>query len=157
MITAKTAKSLFSYCRITGVVSWIADGTPVRCYNHMGYLVLKLNDKVIRIHRLAWLLETGKLPSKHIDHINHDRADNRWANLREADHIINGRNRSLNKDSTSGVCGVYVDKSGKVWTAKIKVFGKRLHCGTFCEKHLAVKARKHAEKIYGFHENHGSR
>ncbi|WP_428999737.1 HNH endonuclease signature motif containing protein [Stenotrophomonas maltophilia] len=47
-----------------------------------------------RQHRLAWLYMTGQWPSGEIDHINHDRSDNRWHNLRDVSHQANQQNRA---------------------------------------------------------------
>ena len=105
-------------------------------------------------HRLAFLYMTGSIP-KEVDHINHVKPDNRWKNLRAANRIINGRNRSMHCDNTSGVTGVYWHKKKGKWQAGIRVNDKRIYLGVF--KHLedATAARKTAEARYGFHPNHG--
>jgi len=38
----------------------------------------------------------------------------------------------------------------------IGVNNKTIRLGSFTDKEDAIKARKHAEKLYGFHANHGS-
>jgi hypothetical protein len=50
-----------------------------------------------------------------IDHINHNKSDNRKNNLRIVTHKVNQRNRSLSKNNKSGMSGVYWDKSKNKW------------------------------------------
>lgn len=59
-----------------------------------GYWMTMLDDRMYSQHRLAWLYMTGNWPKGQIDHINHDRADNRWANLRDVSQAVNLQNRS---------------------------------------------------------------
>jgi hypothetical protein len=44
-------------------------------------------------HRIIWKMQTGIDPLHQIDHINLDKLDNRWGNLRQATHYDNMRNR----------------------------------------------------------------
>ena len=45
----------------------------------------------IRVHRLAWFISFGSLPTGEIDHINQNKADNRLSNLRDVPKSINQR------------------------------------------------------------------
>ena len=64
------------------------------------------------------------------DHVNGDGLDNRRANLREATHSLNGANRRVGANSTTGFKGVWLTASGR-YTAAIKSGGKRRHLGRF--------------------------
>lgn len=64
------------------------------------------------------------------DHVNGDGLDNRRANLREANHSLNGANRRVGVNSTTGFKGVWLTASGR-YTAAIKSGGKRRHLGRF--------------------------
>lgn len=66
-----------------------------------------------------------------VDHRNRNGLDNRRANLREATHAENMRNRGLGRNNTSGFKGVSWHTTGKKWQAKIKVDGKGRHLGLF--------------------------
>lgn len=117
-----------------------------------GYLRGALFDHRYLAHRVIWKLMTGCEPDQ-IDHINGNRADNRWANLRSVDNQTNMKNTSLYATNTSGEVGVGRAK-GK-WRAQICVDGRPRHIGYFGSLEDAVAARKAAEREHGFHPNHG--
>lgn len=52
------------------------------------------------------------------------------------------------------LAGCLTLKQGK-WLAHIRVNGKERQIGTFLTIDEAVKARKNAEEINGYHDNHG--
>lgn len=120
-----------------------------------GYLCGRINRKTYYAHRIAWKWCYGTEP-QFLDHINHDRTDNRIANLRAVSKQENCKNVSKGKRNTSGHVGVIWDKRRGYWVAAIKINGKNIHLGRFVDKSDAVDARKNAERRFGFHENHGA-
>lgn len=118
-----------------------------------GYRVGHLLRQLVKSHRVIWKMITGSDPDQ-VDHIDGNRANNVWANLRDVDNSGNQRNARMRSDNTSGVVGVtwypHERKVGK-WLVTIK--GK--HVGFFDSFVDAVAARKAAEVENGFHENHG--
>lgn len=54
----------------------------------------------------------------------------------------------LASDNTSGVTGVYWDKTRNNWFSCIQANNKTINLGRFINFNDAVKARKEAEKIY---------
>jgi hypothetical protein len=120
-----------------------------------GYVKIRINGKSYRAHRLVWLYTYGEFPKDQIDHINHDRSDNRIINLRVVNNAENSRNKVMLDSNTSGVTGVYLDKNRMKWCAHIGIDGKKKHIGYYGNFDDAVEARKKAEKKYKFHENHG--
>lgn len=130
-------------------------GTEAFTSINKGYRVGAIYRQNVCAHRVAWALVTGAWPTDQIDHINHDRTDNRWANLRVATPVENSRNQSMMASNTSGVCGVSWHRGAGKWRAQIDVAGKQKHLGLFDSMEDAVVCRKDAEAKYGFHENHG--
>ncbi len=120
--------------------------------NKKGYLVIGIHGDCYYAHRLAWFYIHGVMP-KYIDHINHNRSDNRIINLRDVTYVDNCRNRKISEKNTSGATGIR--KSGNIWQARIKHEQKDIHIGNFKTFDEAVIARKLKESHLGFHKNHG--
>ena len=58
-----------------------------------GYIRIRHKGHRYRAHRIIWMMMTGEDPQTlNIDHINGDRSDNRWSNLRLATKAQNGAN-----------------------------------------------------------------
>jgi len=123
--------------------------------NNNGYVRINNFGKLYQAHRLAFLYMEGTYPDEQVDHIDHNRGNNKWSNLRPATHSENSRNLSLSSRNTSNIIGVYWYKGYQKWRAAIKINGKFKHIGYFSKKTDATKARKQAEIKYGFHANHG--
>jgi len=79
------------------------------------------------------------------DHINRNKLDNRRSNLRTVDKSMNGINRALQPNNTSGHKGVHWFKRLKLWQAYIDRGGKRTSLGYHRNLSAAVDARKRAE------------
>lgn len=103
-------------------------------------LRFRIGPRLYSAHRLAWLYMTGSWPTSHIDHINGDRRDNRFCNLREATPAENAQNKSLYSNNTSGYPGVHWDSRAQLWRAQIRVQGRRIHLGRFSTPDEAYRA-----------------
>lgn len=110
-----------------------------------GYVRVKVRGHKVLAHRLAVLLMTGAWPTGEIDHVNRDKSDNRWVNLREASSSANNHNRSLFRNNTSGAKGVQWRRQLGKWQAIITVNRKRRSLGHFIDFEDAVAARRDAE------------
>ena len=130
-----SVKDLLRYDPHTGIFTWAKRrigtrfGVEAGCFKD-GYRVIRINGKLVRAHRLAFLYMTGSWPKHHIDHINGDRSDNRWINLREVDFQTNNENqRKAKSNSKSGILGV-MRHQGR-WMAQIQVDGKSKYIGMY--------------------------
>ncbi len=117
-----------------------------------GYRYIRVNQKMMLAHRMAWLMYYGVEPEGLVDHINGNRLDNRIANLRLADYSQNGANARRHMRNRSGYKGVSrVLKNGKWtgrWQASITVRNKQMNLGYFDTKDEAHEAYMAAAKLY---------
>jgi HNH endonuclease len=136
-LTAEQVRGLFDYDVVSGQLRWkVANSRRIRvgdiagCDDGGGYLRIGISGRHYRAHRIIWLMMTGAFPEHQIDHIDGDRANNHWANLREATNAQNHQNLGLNRNSTTGHPGVSLIKgAGRKtprWEAHLKVNGRKL-------------------------------
>lgn len=95
------------------------------CVSKTGYLVANIHNKVTKLHRYILDLKEN---DKVVDHINHNKLDNRKNNLRVCSQIDNSRNLPQKKTNTSGFTGVRLLKNGK-YKARIMYNRKEIHLG----------------------------
>lgn len=111
-------------------------------YAIVGYA---MNSKREYLHRLI----LGAKPGQMVDHINHDRLDNRRCNLRLTNAQGNQRNR-LKSIGVSRFKGVGWSKAANKWAARIKVDKKNYHLGLFdCEEDAAHAYNLEAARLFG--------
>lgn len=122
-------------------------------FSSRGYLRISIGDDLYQAHRLIFKMMVGTEPDQ-IDHIDGNRANNRWANLRDVSGEANSRNQKLRKTNTSGATGIRFENG--VWVAKIHVGGKSIYIGFFDTFEAAKAARAAANIKYGYSERHGS-
>lgn len=171
-------RQLFDFDPATGALWWKHRGpetfdsdTPVRIVRNWnarfagkpafttitkrGYRAGAINNLHYYGHVILWVLVHGKWPEGEIDHINGDKADNRIENLREVSRSGNSRNLPRFSSNTSGHTGVTWVKNVAKWGARIRVLDNTHYLGLYRCVTAAAVARKRAERIFGFHENHG--
>jgi hypothetical protein len=122
----------FNYDKETGVFTRAGSDKPcgTLCKKH-GYIVVSVCGKQVRAHRLAWFMVAGKLPESDIDHIDGNRANNAWSNLRIATPSQNIANARLRKDTSSGYKGVTYHRATGKWLARIRVNYELIPIGYF--------------------------
>jgi hypothetical protein len=152
ILDADRLRKRLNYNMCTGEFRY-RDGRPAGCKKRT-YIVISVENVLYRAHRLAWLWMTGEWPREFIDHINLDKHDNRFFNLRLATKSQNMANRPKQKNNSSGFKGVHHyragEKYGKPWQAGIIVNKKRIYLGQFPTKELAHAAYKSAaQKFFG--------
>lgn len=152
MLTQSLLREYLQYDTGAGEFIWLQGpytGKVAGTVNSEGYISICLRRKIYRAHRLAWLYMTGAWPEATVDHINRDRSDNRWANLRQATPSQQNRNRPVLPANRAGLKGVIAHKNGRFY-ARITVNGKREYSGGFQtaeEAHAAYVAR--SEQLFG--------
>ena len=118
-------------------------------YLHVG---LSKNGKVKThcIHVMvaqAWVLNPED--KKCVDHIDGDKTNNHFENLRYATYSENNRHRSKRANTTSKYYGVCFHKKTDKWNAQIQIDGKRKNLGFFTdEKQAAVAFNNAAAEFY---------
>ena len=154
-LTQERLNSLYNYDPDTGfLVRKKYKGRREHWAKPGNYISVSIDGKSFPAHRLIWMMVYGYWPNE-IAHINGTKQANRLCNLRNVTALENRRNKCIQKNSTSGVMGVYWNKWDKKWAARITVNRKFVHLGYFSNKEDAIATRKAAEVKYGFHENHG--
>lgn len=106
-----------------------------------GYVRGWKNGVMVRMHNII-------CGTKMVDHINHNKNDNRRCNLRITTYQNNSRNHLPKSTNKSGVTGVHYSKQSNCWVAQITVDGKNIHLGKSNNFEEAIKLRKDAENKY---------
>lgn len=150
----------FEYNKLTGELVWKSGpckGRIAGTVSNHGYRIIWVLGERFVAHRVIWLLVTGEDPvDLEIDHINCDKLDNRFSNLRLATHSDNGQNTKKRRNNTSGVKGVSYHRATRRWRAYTSVNSREVHLGYFdCiqDARIAVEnKRKELHKVFHRHE-----
>ena len=119
------------------------------------YLTLGLSQsgvvKTYSVHVLVareWVANPDN--KRCVDHIDGDKKNNHFENLRWATHSENIRNSKAQTNRSSIYKGVSYSKPANKWVARLKLHGKDKHLGCFdCEKEAAEAYNKAATEHYG--------
>lgn len=151
-LTQKRLKECLRYDETSGDFYWLAragsrkGGAKAGCFDLYGYVVIRLDKKLYKAHRLAWLYHYGTWPGNIVDHINRDPSDNRISNLRAVSQSVNMHNAKTRKNSASGVSGVRRRNDRNCWIATIKIGYVQHYLGSFLTFEDAINARFQAEQ-----------
>ena len=139
-LTQARLQQLLEYFVETGLFKWkVANSQRVHIGDIAGspsikgYVLIGIDGKVYRGHRLAWLYVYGEWPVHYIDHINGVVTDNRIENLRDVSNTINIENQKNApiSNQSCGVLGVSREKNHRRWRAVITSQGRQRHIGYF--------------------------
>ena len=140
----------------TGIFTWLGEFNAKRVGRRAGttvgikgYRTITIKKRRYYEHRVAWYMMTGEDPTGfEIDHINGDKSDNRFCNLRLATSQTNKANCGLTKSNNSGFKGVHA--RGSRWIASITYDNKLIHLGMFkCPKEAAIAYDNKAIELFG--------
>ena len=133
-LTSDELRQKLHYDERTGVFTWLFKfgamqdaGDVAGAPNKRGYIRFMIRGKTYAAHRLAWLYMTGRWPTDQIDHIDLNKSNNAWNNLREATNAQNSVNRAkYGKRPYKGVC-----RMGNRFGAYIKFNKRNIYLGMF--------------------------
>jgi hypothetical protein len=101
-LTQELVKKLFDYDPLTGVLIWrkitsraATIGQQAGSDNNHGYLRVGLYGKEYLVHIIIWVYMAGKIPEKEIGHVDGNKLNNTWDNLREGRGITRYSSPSL--------------------------------------------------------------
>lgn len=152
-ITPSDVRKLFDYDPLTGGLSWKprtpdmfsngkygADrvcaawnarhaGRVPGTANTNGHIQILVHKRLRLAHQLIWAMVTDEWPSMDIDHIDCERSNNKWNNLRLATKVENTANRKATVRNKSGLKCVSFDKKSGRWRTDFTHNGRRRFMG----------------------------
>lgn len=113
-------------------------------YIRNGYAVAHINGKTCYLHRVIMDAQRNVF----VDHINHNKLNNRRSNLRLCTRSENAMNMIKSSNCSSRFKGVVFDKSAGRYKAEIKANQRLCHLGRFDNEIDAAIAYNKAALIY---------
>jgi hypothetical protein len=136
MITQNRLRELAHYCPETGQFTHLQSkgrkkaGMPAGSLRRDGYVYVMFDGFRGMAHQFAFLYVTGEWPTQEIDHMDGNKANNAFANLRQVSRRTNTENkRTARRTNTTGLLGV--SRKGNRFIASIMHGGKRFYLGVF--------------------------
>lgn len=125
--------------------------------NNNGYLKITIDGKQMYAHRIVWIMHNGNIDDGYeIDHINHNRSENRIENLRIVTRSENAKNLSMAANNKTGFTDVFFNKKRNKYFSSVKVGNNHIFGGWHYSIESAVTSRNALWKKFGFHQNHGA-
>jgi hypothetical protein len=156
LITYDRLREVLDYCPETGVFTWKVTlsatgvaGSLAGSRHSEGYSNIRIDKKRYFAHRLAWFYVTGESPRQEIDHIDGDRGNDTFYNLREATRGQNQCNRPAQSNNKSGHKGVSWNRKAMTWYAFIRLNGSGKFLGAF--PNLEDAAQAYADAVRKYH------
>lgn len=155
-LTVDRLRSLLNYDGETGTFTWRVSRGPNRAGALAGslrkddYVDIGIDGRLYLAHRLAWLYVHGRWPAAEIDHRDHDRGNQKIANLRESTRSQNMANARRRRASGSGIKGVSWHRTNRRWVARVYEDGREITRRQFTDiKDAADHYARHATATFG--------
>lgn len=152
MITQERLHELVHYCPETGIFTHLQSkgrkkaGAIAGSLRLDGYVYIMIGGHRTFAHRFAWLYMNGEWPVADIDHIDGNKSNNAFNNLRDVSRSVNAQNQKHAKISSKlGLLGVSKLPSGNFY-AKIVLNGNRNYLGVFSNPNDAHQAYLKAKR-----------
>lgn len=117
-----------------------------------GYMVISLNKRLYKLHRVIFTIATGAPPQREVDHKDCNPSNNRPCNLRDATPSQNQLNKRAWRRSISGVKCVY-ERNGRYVVRMRKPGGAAFTVGRFDT--LSEARLAHAKAVQEYHGDWG--
>ncbi len=162
MPDAEVLRALLSYDTESGLLTWRPRPDAAKDWNTKyalteagsvkanGYRSISLNKRDFLVHRIVFKMMTGRDPEAEVDHRDGNPANNRWANLREADRAQNAQNCPTKRNNRLGFKGVVFHPQSGKYRASIQAGGVTHRLGLFDlpeDAHAAY--REAAKRLHG--------
>lgn len=128
-----------NYNSVTGIFTNLASGKTTGYKSKNGYLTIRVKNVLYYSHRLAWFYQHKCWPN-HIDHIDGNRENNSFSNLRSVLQTQNNKNLGMKTTNKSGYKGVFFMSKNNSWHAYITNNRLRKHLGCFLSAKEAATA-----------------
>ena len=166
-ITLEIVKKWFTYDKESGKLTRIA--RPYKSTAPLGTVDVNPSVKgyhVVRVfipstgksekgfeHRMAYMLETNsEIPDgMQVDHIDGNRSDNSWNNLRLVSVSENNKNKRRYINNMSGKSGIVWCRYNFWW----EIYVGQTYIGKHNDFREAVKIRESSVEYQDYHDNHG--
>lgn len=152
-ITADDLSKVMRYDASTGNFLWVVKpanrvsvGDVVGSRDVRGYVRVRFKGVRYWSHQLAFLAMTGSLPTGPVDHINGDKSDHSWGNLRASSQRENAYNTPAHRDNKLGIKNVSFH--GEKYRAVLYLEGKQVSLGRFDTPEEAAAVARAARKTH---------
>jgi len=148
---------LFSYDKATGNIFQkkkrpkIQIGTIAGAITPKGYRYIQAQGRKYPAHHLVWFFETGSFPKLFLDHIDNNKLNNHFSNLREVTTKQNNEHRGKQSNNTTGYKGVTFNKRLNKFIAQIQHNYETHYLGLFNTALEASQAYEKSAKILFSH------
>lgn len=156
-LSHKHVKECFHYEPSSGKLTWkiskarcVKIGQEAGWMRSDGYRQVEVDGTKFLVHRLIYFFIEGKFPPKEIDHIDGNKSNNRWNNIRACSRSENMSNAGPRRNNKLGIRGVYYDPKRRRYITRIRKGCTKKYIGSFKTKEEAARAyQEEQSKIFG--------